>query len=180
MTQPTSFRASQDLRPLDLDLSILTIEELKNTVQPLSKEELNTEQLRSINNALIEIADIFSKVLEKNTPKIIDKINDIVERDLKETQTVVNIVQEAFSTFTKSISLESNFNAFIGRDVVIKASGEVRIEHFLGVIPKWRIILRQVGNGVITDVATGWNESYITLKNNGTEEVTISVFIARE
>jgi hypothetical protein len=180
MAQSTSFRASQDLRPLDLDLTPLVIEELKNKVKTLPKETLSSEELRRIDEALIEISSVFTTVLEKNTPKVIEKINEIVERDLKETQTVVNIVQEAFSTFTKSISLEANFNAFIGKDVVIKASSEVKIQHFLGVIPKWRIILRQVGNGVVTDVASGWNETYITLKNNGIEDVTISVFIARE
>jgi hypothetical protein len=68
----------------------------------------------------------------------------------------------------------------VAKDVVIASGATVKIQHFLGVIPKWRIILRQTGNGVITDVPSEWNTKTISLKNNGAESVTISVLIARE
>lgn len=81
----------------------------------------------------------------------------------------------------KFISIQSNFNGYIAEDVTIPASSSVTIQHFLGVKPKWRIILRQTGNGVITDIPGEWTDRVISLKNNSsTESVVISVFIARE
>ena len=68
----------------------------------------------------------------------------------------------------------------MAKDIVILAGSTLGIQHFLGVIPKWRIILRQTGNGVITDVSSEWNTKTISLKNNGAEDVTLTVLIARE
>jgi hypothetical protein len=81
----------------------------------------------------------------------------------------------------KRISIQSNFDGYIAKDVEIAANSSVIIQHFLGVIPKWRIILRQTGNGVITDIPEEWTDRAISLKNNSTtDSVKISVFIARE
>jgi hypothetical protein len=176
----TSFRASPDLKPLVLELETLNVEKLKNKVRPLNKSNITSDEIDQINTALTEISSVFTKVLEEILPKIVDKINKVTEQDLDQTQESLNIFQETFTNFTKSISLQSNFNAFIATNVSINPSESARIQHFLGVIPKWRVILRQTGNGVVTDVNTEWNETYITLKNNGTEVVVISVFIARE
>lgn len=85
-----------------------------------------------------------------------------------------------YNNFTKFISIQSNFDGYIAENVVIPIASTVKIQHFLGVKPKWRIILRQVGNGVITDIPSEWTDKFITLRNNGAEEVTLSVFIARE
>lgn len=90
-----------------------------------------------------------------------------------------------FNFVNKFLSFQSNFD---GKIVDVKippvtdtvSLGVIKIEHFLGVKPKWRVILRQEGNGVITDVPSGWNEKIITLKNNGSEEVKLSLLIARE
>lgn len=94
---------------------------------------------------------------------------------------------EAFNKFinvynskTNKISISSGFNGYIAENVVVPASNTLQIEHFLGVKPKWRIILRQEGNGLITDVFEDWTTTYITLKNNGIEDVTLSLLISRE
>ncbi len=79
----------------------------------------------------------------------------------------------------KSLSFQSNFNGYIA-SVTIPATTEVRVTHFLGVTPKWRVILRQEGNGVISDIPSGWNDEFITLRNNGASEVKASILIARE
>jgi len=92
----------------------------------------------------------------------------------------VNEMASFLSFFTKSISLQSNFNAYIAENVVIPATSSIAIQHFLGVKPKWRIILRQEGNGVITDIPSGWDDKVIKLYNNGSVSVTLTVFIARE
>jgi len=80
----------------------------------------------------------------------------------------------------KKMSLQANFDGYIAEDVDIAAGSSVKISHFLGIKPKWRIILRQTGNGVITDIPEEWTDKVISLKNNGAETVIISVFIVRE
>lgn len=93
---------------------------------------------------------------------------------------VVNKLINAFNYTNKFISIRSNFDGYVAENVIIKATSKVQIQHFLGVTPKWRIILRHTGNGVITDVPSEWTDKYITLYNNGSVDVTISVLIARE
>lgn len=93
---------------------------------------------------------------------------------------VLNKLINSFNFTNKFISFQGNFDGYIAKDITISSGQTVQIEHFLGIIPKWRILLRQTGNGVITDVPENWNEKVISLKNNGTEEVQISVLIARE
>jgi hypothetical protein len=94
-----------------------------------------------------------------------------------------NKLISAFNFLTKNISLQSNFNCYVAQ-VKIPAAGQpgnpLAIQHFLGVVPKYRIILRQEGNGVITDIPSGWTSDVITLYNNGSVETTATVMIVRE
>lgn len=85
-----------------------------------------------------------------------------------------------FNSFNKLFSLEDNFNSFIEKDIEFAASEEKTIQHFLGVVPKYRIILRQVGNGVIEDIPSGWTDKVVSFKNRGTETVKITLMIVRE
>lgn len=98
---------------------------------------------------------------------------------LEEVIEAHNEVVKALNFVLKALSFQSNFNGYIAT-VSIPATTEVRISHFLGVTPKWRVILRQEGNGVISDIPSGWNDSFITLRNNGSVTVTVTVLIARE
>lgn len=100
--------------------------------------------------------------------------------DLEEMRTRLNDLVDAVIFQSSAAAIESTFNGYVAKDVTIGTGGTVQIQHFLGVIPKWRIILRQTGNGVITDVSSEWNTRTISLKNNGAEDVTLSVLIARE
>lgn len=94
-----------------------------------------------------------------------------------------NKLVASYNFLTKNISLQSNFNCYIAK-VTIPAVGQpgnpLAIQHFLGVIPSYRIILRQEGNGVITDIPSGWTSDVITLYNNGAVEVKATVMIVRE
>jgi hypothetical protein len=49
------------------------------------------------------------------------------------------------------------------------------IPHGLRVIPKFRIILRQTGNAVITDIDAAWTEFTIGLKNESANAVTLTI-----
>ena len=101
------------------------------------------------------------------------------ESELEKVIADVNTLINAFNFLAKSFSFEKNFNGFIAK-AVIPATSELKIQHFLGVTPKYRLILRQEGNGVITDIPSGWNDKIITLYNNGAVEVTDTILIARE
>ena len=98
----------------------------------------------------------------------------------REVIKAINDIAFYLNFFNKSLSLQANFNGYIAENITIPATSEAKIQHFLGVQPKWRIILRQVGNGVITDIPSNWNDKVISLYNNGAVEVTLTVFIARE
>lgn len=101
------------------------------------------------------------------------------DADTKDIINSFNLLADRVSFYNKLLTF-SNFNGYISSDIIIPANSSATIQHFLGVIPKYRIILKQTGNGVITDVNDEWTTKYITLYNNGAVPVTITVFIARE
>lgn len=76
-----------------------------------------------------------------------------------------------------NLTLADNFNASI-KEVTIPAGATIDIPHGLSIVPKYRIILRQEGNGLITDDQTSpWNDKTISLKNNGVVNVNLTVMI---
>jgi hypothetical protein len=101
---------------------------------------------------------------------------DITSKDVIDS---INSITNFINFLSKNLSLQSNFNCFIAQ-VEIPASSELQIQHFLGVVPRYRIILRQQGNGVITDTPSGWTNKVITLYNNGAVTVTATIMIVRE
>lgn len=101
------------------------------------------------------------------------------DADLEAIKKALNILIKEFNFLTKCMSLSKNFDGYIA-SVTIPATSNATIQHFLGITPKFRIILRQTGNGVITDVPSGWNDKYITLYNNGAAEVVATILIVRE
>lgn len=107
---------------------------------------------------------------------------DKVETDAELSQVIdgLNKTINAYNFLSKFISFQSNMDGYIAEDISIAAGATVSIQHYLGVKPKWRIILKQEGNGVISDVPSQWNDKIITLTNNGSVSVIITVFIARE
>lgn len=71
------------------------------------------------------------------------------------------------------LSFDDNFPSFLARDVEIAAGATALIPNQLSVIPNERIIVRQTGNGVITDGV--FDIDTLRLVNNGAVTVTISV-----
>jgi hypothetical protein len=96
-----------------------------------------------------------------------------------------NELVKLFNFVIKALSLKRNFNCFI-TEVEFQATGDASgrdsqsIQHFLGVTPKYRIILRQTGNGVLVDTPSEWNSSSITMTNKGSEVVNATIMIVRE
>ena len=99
---------------------------------------------------------------------------------------VLQYLQSSFWAWCKDIvvglrrlNFEDNFQGFQAT-VTIAAGAEAVIKNgFEGVledsIPTKRIIVRQTGNGVITDGPTPWSADYVYLTNNGAVPVTITV-----
>lgn len=91
----------------------------------------------------------------------------------------LNIMRKKLDFFTKNLTLDKNFNSYIVE--VVFAAGETKaIQHFLGTRPKYRIILKQEGNGVLSDIPSEWNNQTITMRNNGAVSVTATIMILKE
>jgi hypothetical protein len=124
--------------------------------------------------------------MAKSTQSLKIQPRKAMTSDSEELKLRLNELIDQFVFQSGAISIESNFNGFVAENITFPAVtdpttlGVVKIQHFLGVMPKWRIILRQTGNGVITDITGEWNNKTISLKNNGTEQVIASILIARE
>jgi hypothetical protein len=71
------------------------------------------------------------------------------------------------------LNFDENFNSFLSKDIEILTGATAIISNELDVIPTERYIVKQVGDGVITDGE--WDLNSIKLINNGSGTVTISV-----
>lgn len=78
----------------------------------------------------------------------------------------------------RALTFADNFESFEA-DVTIAAGAEISIRNNLPLTPTRVIIEGQTGNGVLTKGATAWNENYVTIKNNGAEEVTAKLLFLK-
>jgi len=83
------------------------------------------------------------------------------------------------------LSLVDNFAGFESKGLKIDAGSTARIKNNLDFIPERYIIIKQMGNGLVTipspneDKTNVWDKDALFLKNNGTETVTITVVFMR-
>jgi hypothetical protein len=98
----------------------------------------------------------------------------------QEAAELLNRVVESQNFLKKNFSVRDNFNGQIIENIELTAGEEKVIPHNLGIVPPFRVILRQEGNGVISDIPSGWNKYSIKLKNNGAVTVTVTIWIVRE
>jgi hypothetical protein len=54
------------------------------------------------------------------------------------------------------------------------------VNHGLRTTPRYRLILKQVGNAVITDVDSAWTDRTVGFLNNSTNAVTITIKLMLE
>lgn len=71
------------------------------------------------------------------------------------------------------INFRDNFVSFLASDVEIPAGGTVIVDNQLSAIPTERYIVRQTGNGVITD--GNWTLENLEMTNEGAEDVVVSI-----
>ena len=91
---------------------------------------------------------------------------------------VFNDMVNQLNVVLVKMTFDDNFSKAT-REVTIPAGVELEIPHNLKVTPKYRIIARQRGDGLITDGEAAWTDTVIYLKNNGAVEVTLTVIILR-
>lgn len=72
------------------------------------------------------------------------------------------------------LKLDENFQNF-QVTVTIPNGSEAKIANQLKSLPKKRIIIRQSGNGLVTDGDTPWDLDNVYLKNHGPADTTITV-----
>lgn len=86
---------------------------------------------------------------------------------------------DAFNGGINKLTIDDNIDGQIISDIIIPSGSEIAIAHKLRIKPRYRIILRQLGNGLITDGVTEWTDTKIYLKNNGGVDVTVSICVMR-
>jgi hypothetical protein len=84
-----------------------------------------------------------------------------------------------FNYLSKYLSFTKNFSGSI---IELQfAAGESKIiSHLLGVQPKYRIILRQEGNGVLSDIPSSWTDKVAGIVNNGAVTVNATIMFMKE
>ena len=97
--------------------------------------------------------------------------------NLVSAKTVTDLVKQ-LKLGLRKLSFEDNLEGFTVKDLKIKANDDVTIQNKLTFVPKQYIITSQVGNGLVTKTGS-WTQSQLYLKNNGNEEVTITIFFMR-
>jgi len=97
-------------------------------------------------------------------PEIIESLNDIIGY---------------WNVYFRKLSMRNNFDCQL-LNVEFDASATVRIPHKLGVKPNHRLILNQSGNGLLTDVASEWTDTYVTMVNNGAVTVNAVIMLIKD
>lgn len=98
--------------------------------------------------------------------------------ELKDVIDSYNELIDSFNFLSSKFSLD-NFDGQIISATWTAGEDKV-LPHKLGKKPNYRIILRQEGNGVLSDTPSGWNEFQVKIKNNGAVAVTATFLLLRE
>jgi len=101
---------------------------------------------------------------------------DVNTEDLPQILKVVNSNTNELNSILNKLTISSNMDAEV-KTVTIPANTSLRVGHRLNTVPLYRLILKQVGGGYITDL--NYTVNYIELKNNGATECTLTIAILR-
>jgi hypothetical protein len=100
-------------------------------------------------------------------------------------QSVTRYLERELSVATKDLfhgltrlSLTENFPSF-EVTTAIPSGTEVRIENRLATASLRRLIVRQSGDGPISDGSTAWTKDFVYLENHGADDVTATVIFMR-
>lgn len=102
-----------------------------------------------------------------------------VGSDLSTVVEEYNEMVKYINFITKQFSLQSNFDGQV-IETTIPATTNKRIPHRLGIVPKYRLILRQEGNGLLSDIPLEWTDKFVTIRNNGAVQVKATILLLKE
>lgn len=88
-----------------------------------------------------------------------------------------NLIEELNNTL-QNLSLGRNFNGQVFENIEISATSTLRIYHKMGIEPKYKLVLKQSGGGLITDGT--FSEKYVELYNSGASAATITFILLKE
>lgn len=116
------------------------------------------------------------------TMKSFKDIPDFDEKDLVDSGSFLMKMNKwvyYFNYLSKYLSFTKNFPGYIVE--LSFAAGETKIiSHLLGTKPKYRIILRQEGNGVLSDIPSSWTDKVAVIVNNGAVTVNATIMFLKE
>lgn len=78
-----------------------------------------------------------------------------------------------------NLNFLENFSSFEVRDITIPAGQEIVITNNSGYIPRYRLIVRESTASTVVDGDTAWSLSFVSLKNVGMQDVTVTVIFFR-
>lgn len=84
------------------------------------------------------------------------------------------------SAFLRGITLKDNLDGDIVEITIPSAGTEIGIRHNLKVTPKYRIILKHRGDGIILDGDTAWDGKTVYFKaSQATENIQATILLMR-
>lgn len=78
----------------------------------------------------------------------------------------------------RNLTFTNNVEGFEAT-VTISATSEATIRNELTFVPSRYIIMSQTGNGLLTKGTTEWSSDYLYIYNNGSVEVTATIFFMK-
>ncbi len=89
-------------------------------------------------------------------------------------------IDELNTLFINNVTLENNLSGQV-LEFTIPNGVEIKLKHRLKATPKYRIILRQQGNGVLLDgTDSPWTSDSVSLKVDGASgDTTFTIFLMR-
>lgn len=118
-----------------------------------------------------------TRMADKEADKEKEEFNRQQEENNKTSRATADVIN---SVFQKGITLEDNMSGHIVEITLPSAGTEVGIRHNLKVTPKYRIILKHKGNGIILDGDTAWNGTTAYFKaSQATENIKATILLMR-
>jgi hypothetical protein len=81
------------------------------------------------------------------------------------------------NTGLMKLNFSDNFQAYHTESLDIASGATIQITNPLPFVPQSRLIVKQVGNGLVTDGA--WDRQVLEMINNGPDPVTVSIIFFR-
>jgi hypothetical protein len=98
----------------------------------------------------------------------------------KFTESAFGQLVDILSTGLSKLTIGDNIDGQVIENMTIPAGSDINVPHSLKEIPKYRIILRQTGGGLITDSPNSpWTDTNIYLNNSGGTDAVATILIVR-